>query len=139
MQPDCTGSRIGGSSNGSPLYCGDGYAAYAYYRHYFSYCPYMNTNFFVASEHTWLGCAKGDVGVNEFHLYPYTHILTRYRFVPNNYTVSYNGNGATTGAMANQNATYDQTFHLTAKCLPARRLPIYRMEYGMGWKRTMVF
>lgn len=103
-----------GAVMAAPYTCGDGYAAYAYYRHYFSYCPYMNTNFFVASEHTWLGCAKGDVGVNEFHLYPYTHILTRYRFVPNNYTVSYNGNGATTGAMANQNATYDQTFHLTA-------------------------
>lgn len=107
-------SGLVGAVMAAPYTCGDGYAAYAYYRHYFSYCPYTNTNIFVASEHTWLGCARGDVGENEFHPHPYTHILTRYRFVPNNYTVVYNGNGETTGSMANQAVTYDQNFNLTA-------------------------
>lgn len=119
-----------GAVMAAPYTCGDGYAAYAYYRHYFSYCPYTNNNYFVASEHTWLGCARGDVGENEFHPHSYTHILTRYRFVPNNYIVSYNGNGATTGAMANQTVTYDQTFNLTAN---AYQRDGYRLT---GWNTS---
>lgn len=97
-----------------PYTCDDGYAAYAYYRIYFSHCQYTDANYFVGSQHYWLGCARGDIGENEYRPVSFSHVVTRYCFVPNNYTVVYNGNGATTGAMANQSATYDQTFNLTA-------------------------
>ena len=97
-----------------PYTCPDGYAAYAYYTQYFSHCNYSNVDYFVASAHRWLGCANGDVGENGIDYHPYTHILTRYRFVPNNYTVQFNGNGATGGKMGDQSVAYDQTFNLAA-------------------------
>lgn len=108
------GSGLAGGILSAPYTCSDGYAAYAYYRQYYSHCRYTDVNYFTGSQHYWLGCARGDIGTNEYHPISYTHVLTRYRFVPNNYTVAYNGNGATTGSMANQSVTYDQTFNLTA-------------------------
>lgn len=92
----------------------DGYAAYAYYRYYFSYCNYTEANYFVASEHSWLGCARGDTGKKEYHPYAYSHIVTRYKFVPNKYQIAFDGNGATSGNMKNQSMTYDNsgTLHL---------------------------
>lgn len=91
----------------------NGYAGYAYYRGEFSHCPYTGKEYFVAYGHSWLGDSAGTVGNNEYYPKGYSHIVTRYRFVPNNYTVTYNGNGATEGYVANQSATYDQTFNLS--------------------------
>lgn len=85
----------------------DGYAAYAYYRHHFSYCQYTESNYFVASEHTWLGCARGDTGKKEYHPHSFSHVVTRYKFVPNEYQIAFHGNGATAGNMENQRMTYD--------------------------------
>lgn len=92
----------------------NGYAGYTYYWHGFSHCFYTGKDYYTGGGHTWLGDSAGTVGTNEVVRASYSHVVTRYRFVPNNYTVVYNGNGATTGAMANQNAAYDQTFQLTA-------------------------
>lgn len=93
---------------------GDGYAGYAYFKHYFSHCDYTGADYFVGSGHTWLGCARGDVGINEFHPNDFSHVLTRYKFVTNNYTVTYNGNGATSGSMADQKPVYDLQFNIRA-------------------------
>lgn len=95
-----------------PYWCPDGYAGYVYYRHYFSHCNYTGVDYFVASQHHWLGCARGDVGENEFHEREFSHTLTRYKFVANNYTVRYNGNGSTSGTLADQKPAYDQEFNL---------------------------
>lgn len=92
----------------------NGYAGYSYYWHGFSHCFYTGKDYYTGGGHMWLGDSAGTVGTNEVVRASYSHVVTRYRFVPNNYTVVYNGNGATAGAMANQAVTYDQTFNLTA-------------------------
>lgn len=97
----------------SPYKAVNGYAGYTYYWTGFSHCPYTGKDYYVGGGHTWLGDAVGTVGANEVVNNAYSHIVTRYRFVPNNYTVTYNGNGATEGYVANQTVTYDQIFNLS--------------------------
>ena len=114
-------SNVGNGLNGrldavlaSPYEAVNGYAGYTYYWNGFSRCFYTGKDYYTGGGHTWLGDSAGTVGINEVVRTSYSHIVTRYKFVPNNYTVVYNGNGATTGSMANQSVSYDQTFNLTA-------------------------
>lgn len=89
-------------------------AGYSYYWHGFSHCTYTGKDYYVGGGHTWLGNTVGAVGTNEVVGTSYSHVITRYRFAPNNYNVVYNGNGATEGTMGNQSVSYDQTFNLVS-------------------------
>lgn len=98
----------------APYSCPDGYAGYAYFYNYFSYCDKYDEWAYVASAHYWLGCVKGDVGENERHDYPMDHPVGVYALKPNTYTISFNGNGATSGSMGNLSMTYDTPANLPA-------------------------
>lgn len=108
---DVDAPNIGTFILAEPYVCPDTYAAYSYYERHFSYCPNVKKFYHIGDSHTWLGCTKGEVGENEFHFKPYTHIFSIYQFFPNQYTVSYNANGGE-GTMGNQQAVYDTAFQL---------------------------
>lgn len=80
------------------------YAGFAYYRNYYAYCKTTQMWYPVGSAHNWLGCAKGDIGVNEFHPSDYTHTITKYKLVPVDYSISYNLNG---GSVSENPTTYN--------------------------------
>ena len=98
----------------APYTCPDGNAGYAYYRHYFSYCDETEQWYFVGSEHVWLGCSGGDVGLIEVHPRDFSHIITKYKFVANEYKIQFDGNGAASGSMKDLSMTYDKEKKLTA-------------------------
>ena len=108
----------GGDPNGhtlaAPYTCPDGNAGYAYYRHYFSYCDETEQWYFVGAEHVWLGCSGGDVGFIEKHPRDFSHTITKYKFVANEYKIQFDGNGATSGSMKDLSMTYDKAKKLTA-------------------------
>lgn len=80
------------------------YAGFAYYRNYYAYCKTTQMWYPVGSAHNWLGCAKGDIGANEFHPGDYTHTITKYKLVPVDYSISYNLNG---GSVSENPTTYN--------------------------------
>lgn len=80
------------------------YAGFAYYRKYYAYCKTTQMWYPVGSAHNWLGCAKGDIGANEFHPGDYTHTITKYKLVPVDYSISYNLNG---GSVSENPTTYN--------------------------------
>lgn len=80
------------------------YAGFAYYRNYYAYCKTTQMWYPVGSAHNWLGCAKGDIGANEFHPSDYTHTITKYKLVPVDYSISYNLNG---GSVSENPTTYN--------------------------------
>lgn len=80
------------------------YAGFAYYRNYYAYCKSTQMWYPVGSAHNWLGCAKGDIGANEFHPGDYTHTITKYKLVPVDYSISYNLNG---GSVSENPTTYN--------------------------------
>lgn len=80
------------------------YAGFAYYRNYYAYCKTTQMWYPVGSAHNWLGCAKGDIGSNEFHPSDYTHTITKYKLVPVDYSISYNLNG---GSVSENPTTYN--------------------------------
>lgn len=97
----------------APYLCPDGYAGYAYFRHYFSYCPGTQEIYYTGTaEHVWLACTRGEVGVNEYHPKAFNHKLYRYYIEPNKYTVVYKGNGSTSGSTASQKGVYDESLKL---------------------------
>ena len=95
-----------------PYLCPDGYAGYAYFRHYFSYCKETGEIYYTGTaEHVWLACTRGDLGVNEYHPKEFNHKLYRYYIEPNSYKVIFDKNGGS-GTMADQKAKYDTAFSL---------------------------
>lgn len=97
----------------APYLCPDGYAGYSYFRYYFSYCPNTGEIYYTGtSEHVWLACTKGDLGVNEYHPNAYSHKIYKYYIEPNEYNIAYNGNGSTSGSTSSQKATYDESLKL---------------------------
>lgn len=110
-----------------PYVCTDGYAGYAYFRYSYSYCKKLKEWYAVGANHKWLGCAKGDVGIQEDYSFAYSHNV--YKYVLNTYTVRFNGNGATSGSMADQSMTYGKTASLSANTF-ARKGYIFA-----GWSK----
>lgn len=97
----------------APYRCPDGHAGYSYFYLMFSYCEKYEKWLYVGAMHQWLGCTRGDIGINEFHPSPFTHDVDVYGLKPNTYKVNYDLNGATyinssylTGLNQNQ-YTYD--------------------------------
>lgn len=91
----------------------DGHAGYSYFRAYFSYCSRTCKYYYTGDEHVWYGCTAGEIGANMTAFHPYTHILTRYKIVPNHYTVIYHGNGDTDNKEdISTSCTYDEEFHI---------------------------
>lgn len=79
----------------APYKCPDGYAGYSYFYLMFSYCEKCEKWLYVGAMHKWLGCTRGDLGMNEFHPRPITHNVDVYELKPNTYKVNYDLNGAT--------------------------------------------
>ncbi len=94
-----------------PYVCPDTFAGYAYFEKHYSYCPNTEEFYGIGDSHTWLGCTKGESGEAEYHFRPYSHKFNIYKFIPNNYQVSYHANGGT-GTAAAQNAVYDRNLTL---------------------------
>lgn len=95
-----------------PYLCVDGYAAYAYFEVYYSYCPNSGKFCKAGESHVWLGCKGGDNGTIEFNPTQFQHSFMVYKKAPNNYTIKYNANGGT-GTIARQNADYGNKVSLS--------------------------
>lgn len=113
-----------------PCACSGGYAGYTYIYWMFSYCEKCEKWICVGSMHKWIGSANGDIGINEIHSSPYDHTVGVYALKPNTYTVSFNGNGATSGSMGNLSMTYD-----TPKNLPANGFKRNGYKFA-GWSTS---
>ena len=72
-----------------------GMTGYNYIYMKFSWCKKTETWYFVGAEHYWLGTVDGRVGVNEVHNTAYIHNPQRYKIVPNEYAIKFDGNSAT--------------------------------------------
>ncbi|MCI8483450.1 MAG: hypothetical protein HFH41_03810 [Lachnospiraceae bacterium] len=117
---------VGGTSMplAEPYVCqGDGYAGYAYYEHFLSYCPNIDQFFQVGASHIWLGCTKGDVGSNESASTPCTHTFPIYKFVPDIYRVKLSNQGAETAGTENIYERYKDGWYLNEKCSKALHTP----------------
>lgn len=96
-----------------PYVCGDGYAAYAYFEIYYSYCPNQRRFCHAGESHVWLGCKGGDEGTVEFHPTNFHHKFMLYKTIPNQYKIKYHANGGS-GTVSSQNAIYDTKLSLRA-------------------------
>lgn len=112
LEADVDAPGVGNLLLAGPYLCGDGYAAYAYFEKHYAYCPNTKKFYSTGESHVWLGCTKGDAGTREFHSDKYKHKFTVYKYVPNQYTVTYNANGGT-GTAASQKKKYDADFSLS--------------------------
>ncbi len=113
LEADVDAPGVGNLLLAGPYLCGDGYAAYAYFEKHYAYCPNTNKFYSTGESHVWLGCTRGDAGTREFKPEKYKHQFTVYKYIPNQYTVTYNANGGT-GTAASQKKKYDTGFSLSA-------------------------
>lgn len=97
----------------APYWCPDGYAGYSYYYRMFSYCDKCDKWLYVGAMHKWLGCARGDVGTNEYQPMSNDHPVDVWGLKPNQYTLRFHGNGATSGSMADQSCSYDVDYNVS--------------------------
>lgn len=123
---------IGKITLAHPYYCGkDGYAGYACIRHNFSYCDKTAQWFYSGAEHEMLWCGQQSRPSNpEHHPRDFAHVVGIYSLKPNTYTISFDGNGATSGSMGNLSMTYD-----TPKNLPANGFKRNGYKFA-GWSTS---
>lgn len=98
---------------------------YTYLYLYYSWCDIEQKYYFIGFSHYWLATYPSGGGTIEYVLSPYSHTINVYNIVPNNYSVQYDGNGATSGTMPATGYSFD-----TAYSLPANQ---YSKQYTVNY------